>query len=47
MKCYKTNCKHTSKSVAQKASSVLRDKRTSSKSKSIAGSALCQRQKSK
>lgn len=33
----------TSKSVASKASSILRDKRTSAKSKSVAGSALSQR----
>ena len=34
------NKKQTSKSVASKASSVLRDGRYSSKSKSVAGSAL-------
>lgn len=33
----------TSKSVASKASSILRDGRTSTKSKSVAGSALSQR----
>lgn len=33
----------TSKSVASKASSILRDGRTSAKSKSVAGSALSQR----
>lgn len=36
------NKKQTSKSVASKASSILRDGRTSSKSKSVAGSALSQ-----
>lgn len=45
MTCSKKGCKHTSKRVATKASSVLRDKRTSSKSKSVAGSALSQRKK--
>ena len=38
----KTNKKQTSKAVATKASSILRDGRTSSKSKSVAGSALSQ-----
>lgn len=38
----KTNSKQTSKSVASKASSILRDGRTSSKSKSVAASALAQ-----
>ena len=33
----------TSKSVASEASSILRDGRTSAKSKSVAGSALSQR----
>ena len=33
----------TSKPVASKASSILRDGRTSAKSKSVAGSALSQR----
>lgn len=33
----------TSKSVASKASSILKDGRTSAKSKSVAGSALSQR----
>lgn len=42
MACKSTGCKHTSKQVATKASSVLRDGRTSSKSKSAAGSALSQ-----
>lgn len=42
----KTGCKTTSKSVASKASSILRDGRTSDKSKSVAGSALSQRAKS-
>ncbi len=37
--------KVTSKRVAKKASKVLRDKRTGSKSKSAAGSALSQREK--
>ncbi len=37
--------KVTSRKVASKASSVLRDKRTSKKSKSAAGSALSQREK--
>ena len=37
--------KVTSKKVASKASDVLRDKRTSSKSKSAAASALAQREK--
>lgn len=46
MACRK-GCKTTSKAVASKASSVLKDGRTSSKSKSCAGSALSQRQKSK
>ena len=36
------NKKQTSKSVASKASSILRDGRYSSKSKSVAGSALSQ-----
>ncbi len=36
------NKKETSKKVASKASDILRDKRTSSKSKSVAGSALSQ-----
>lgn len=36
------NTKQTSKSVATKASSILRDDRYSSKSKSVAGSALSQ-----
>lgn len=38
------SCKKTSKSVASKASEVLRDGRTSKTTKSIAGSALSQRQ---
>ena len=45
MSCTKKGCRHTSKSVASKASSVLKDRRTSSKSKSVAGSALSQRKK--
>ena len=36
------NTKQTSKKVATKASSILRDGRTSAKSKSVAGSALSQ-----
>ena len=36
------NTKQTSKSVATKASDILRDKRYSDKSKSVAGSALSQ-----
>ncbi|MFA6860182.1 MAG: hypothetical protein WCR30_02190 [Clostridia bacterium] len=40
-------CKTTSKSVASKASSILRDGRTSKTSKSVAASALSQRKKSK
>lgn len=39
-------CKTTSKNVASKASKVLRDGRTSKITKSIAGSALSQRQAS-
>lgn len=38
----KTNKKQTSKAIATKASSILRDGRTSSKSTSVAGSALSQ-----
>ena len=37
--------KVTSKRVARKASEILRDKRTSKKSKSVAGSALSQVEK--
>lgn len=36
------NKKQTSPTVAKKASSILRDGRTSAKSKSVAGSALSQ-----
>lgn len=36
------NSKQTSKSVASKASSILRDGRSSAKSKSVAASALSQ-----
>ncbi len=36
------NTKQTSKSVASKASSILKDNRYSPKSKSVAGSALAQ-----
>lgn len=43
----KSGCKTTSKSVATKASSILRDGRTSAKSKSVAGSALSQKTTSK
>jgi hypothetical protein len=39
--------KVTSKRVASKASKILRDKRTGKKSKSVAGSALSQREKPK
>lgn len=38
----KSNSKQTSKTVARKASSLLRDGRTSAKTKSVAGSALSQ-----
>ena len=38
------SCKRTSKSIASKASKALRDGRTSKTTKSIAGSALSQRQ---
>lgn len=38
----KTNKKQTSKGVASKASSLLKDGRTSAKTKSVAGSALSQ-----
>jgi len=38
----KSNTKQTSRTVARKASSLLRDGRTSSKTKSVAGSALSQ-----
>lgn len=41
------NKKETSKSVASKASSILRDNRYSSKAKSVAGSALAQTKSSK
>lgn len=40
------SCKTTSKNVASKASKALRDGRTSKITKSIAGSALSQRQPS-
>ena len=39
----KSGCKTTSKRVASKASSILRDGRSSAKSKSVAGSALSQK----
>lgn len=38
----KRNSKQTSKAVAKKASLLLRDGRTSAKTKSVAGSALSQ-----
>lgn len=44
MVCSK-GCRHTSKSVATKASKALRDGRSSSRTKSVAGSALSQRKK--
>lgn len=37
--------KVTSKAIAKKASSLLRNKRTTPKTKSVAGSALSQREK--
>lgn len=40
-------CKKTSKSVATKASEILKDGRTSKKSKSVAGSALSQTEPTK
>ena len=43
----KHTCKQTSKSVASKASSLLRDGRTSAKTKSVAASALAQTKSSK
>lgn len=42
----KKGCKTTSSKVSSKASSILRDGRTSAKSKSVAGSALSQKAKS-
>lgn len=42
-----TNTKQTSKRVATKASTILRDNRYSDKSKSVAGSALSQTKSSK
>lgn len=39
--------KATSKGVAKKASKLLRDKRTGKNTKSVAGSALSQREKKK
>ena len=39
------NKKQTSKKIASKASSLLRDGRTNSKTKSVAGSALSQTKK--
>lgn len=41
------NKKQTSKSVASKASEILRDSRYSAKSKSVAGSALSQTKNNK
>ena len=41
------NAKQTSKSVASKASKILRDNRYSKTSKSVAGSALAQAAKSR
>ena len=41
------NCRHTSRSIAKKASKVLRDGRYSKTSKSDAGSALSQAKKHK
>lgn len=43
----KAQNKTTSKTVATKASNILRDDRYSGKSKSVAGSALSQKVKSK
>ena len=40
-------CKHTSAKVATKASNLLKDGRTSSKTKSVAASALSQTPKRK
>ena len=40
-----SNRKQTSKSIASKASDILRDNRYSNKSKSVAGSALSQTKK--
>ncbi len=41
----KSGCRRTSKKVASKASAILRDGRSSSKTKSVAASALSQRKK--
>jgi hypothetical protein len=41
------NTKQTSKSIASKASKILRDGRYSANSKSVAGSALAQTKKGK
>ena len=43
----KSGCKTTSSKVATKASSILRDGRTSAKSKSVAGRALSQKSSKK
>lgn len=45
MTCSKKNCAHTSSKVATKASKALSDGRSSPRTKSIAGSALCQKRK--
>ena len=41
------SCRHTSRKVAKKASGILRDGRYGKVAKSVAGSALSQRQKHK
>lgn len=43
----KANSKQTSKAVASKASAILRDGRSSARSKSVAASALAQTKSSK
>lgn len=45
MGCTKKECAHTSSKVATKASKALSDGRSSSRTKSIAGSALRQKRK--
>lgn len=45
MDCIENEKGRTSKKVASKASALLRDKRTSPKTKSVAASALSQRKK--
>lgn len=47
MPCKKTPCKTTSAKVASKAAQVLSDKRSSKTDKTIAGSALGQKEKKK